>query len=84
MKQIYKLEFESAQLDKWYQRAVTGINIRNEDIPDAMWEKVSRETDNPWQQYNQLRTWVREDTQAVRNVKLYKMVGEPIWEEVIQ
>ncbi len=56
--------------------------VPNSGIPDEHWHKVTRETDNPWQQYNQLRDWDYADIQFVRNVVLEKATSSPIWELV--
>lgn len=57
--------------------------VPNSQIPDEDWHEVTgRATDNPWQQYNQLRQWEAEDREFIRNVRLQKMTSEPQWEEV--
>jgi hypothetical protein len=61
----------------------TTQTVPNSQIPDEDWHPVEgRATDNPWQQYSQLRQWVREDREFVRNVRLQKMTSEPEWAEV--
>lgn len=61
----------------------TTQTVPNSQIPDEDWHEVTgRETDNPWQQYNQLRQWEAADEQFVRNVRLERMAGEPRWEAV--
>jgi hypothetical protein len=50
-------------------------------VPDEFWVKTSRETDNPWQQYNTLKQWAETGTQLIRNVKLFEMSGNPQWVE---
>jgi hypothetical protein len=61
----------------------TTQTVPNSQIPDEDWHAVEgRATDNPWQQYNQLRKWEDEDREFVRNVRLQKMTSEPQWEEV--
>jgi hypothetical protein len=57
--------------------------VPNSLIPDEDWHPVEgRATDNPWQQYNQLRLWEAEDREFIRNVRLQKMTSEPQWEEM--
>lgn len=34
------------------------------------WHSTSKITDNPWQQYNQLKAWAESREQPIRNVKL--------------
>ncbi|HJR04377.1 MAG TPA: hypothetical protein VKA83_22235 [Methylomirabilota bacterium] len=56
--------------------------VPNSEIPDEHWHKVSRETDDPWSQYNTLRAWAAADAQFVRNVVLEKATSAPTWERV--
>jgi hypothetical protein len=61
----------------------TKQTVPNSQIPDEHWDPpISRETGDPWQQYNQLRAWEKEDVQYVRRVRLEK-VAEIKWEEVV-
>ena len=61
----------------------TTQTVLNSQIPDEDWHPVEgRATDNPWQQYNQLRKWESQDREFVRNVRLERMAGEPQWEPV--
>lgn len=89
--QIYRVRFEvvgQTALRKYsnadpllYKN--TTQTVPNSQIPDEDWHEVTgHETDNPWQQYNQLRKWVAEDQGFVRNVRLEKLVSEPRWEAV--
>jgi hypothetical protein len=89
MTDIYRLLFETVKQHELHKycdvnpavyRDVTQTTP-NSQIPDEDWyEVIGHATDNPWQQYNQLRTWEREDAQFVRNVRMQKMVNEPRWE----
>lgn len=57
--------------------------VPNSQIPDEHWHKVEgRPTSEPWQQYNQLRQWDKDDKEFVRNIRLEQMVSEPVWAEV--
>lgn len=59
--------------------------VPNSQIPDDAWYEVKgRETDSPWQQYDQLRQWSAEDRQFVRNIRLEKLASPPVWEPVSQ
>lgn len=61
----------------------TTQTVPNSQIPDEDWHPVEgNATDNPWQQYNQLRQWEAEDREFIRNVRLQKMTRDPQWEEV--
>ena len=57
-------------------------NVPSSQIPDEYWHEVVRETDDPWDQCNTLRTWADADIEQVRNVRLYKMREAPIWDPV--
>lgn len=56
--------------------------VPNSEIPEECWHTVSRETDDPWAQYDQLREWADADREFVRNVVLEEQVSEPAWREV--
>lgn len=57
--------------------------VPNSQIPDEDWHEVTgHETDNPWQQYNQLVAWETQDREFIRNVRLEQLVSEPKWELV--
>jgi hypothetical protein len=61
----------------------TTQTVPNSQIPDEDWHEVTgHETDNPWQQYNQLRKWESEDREFVRKVRLEQLVSGPQWELV--
>lgn len=82
MNKIYKLEFESVSvftlIGSPYYRGEEPC-VKASEVPDKDWVRSSRETDSPWQQYNQLKQWVKDGTQLIRNVKLYEMISEPQW-----
>lgn len=86
----YRISWESVLLDKLHLYADadpalyknTRQVVPNSAIPDEHWQPVSRETDNPWQQYDTLKRWADADTGYVRNVRLEQMVSEPKWREV--
>jgi hypothetical protein len=89
--EIYRVRFEvvGQQALRKYSNADpllyknTTQTVPNSQIPDEDWHEVTgHETDNPWQQYNQLRKWESEDTGFVRNVRLEKLASEPKWEAV--
>jgi len=87
---MYKVEFEVVKQNELYRYSNenpiyyknTTQTVPNSEIPDEHWSKASRETESPWDQYNNLKKWEEEDKGFVRNVKLYKMKSEPEWEEV--
>lgn len=58
--------------------------VPNSQIPDEHWYPMSRETSDPWQQYNQLKKWADADEQFVRNVVLGKQDTQPTWTRVTQ
>lgn len=68
--------------DPTFYKNVTQL-IPNSQIPDEDWYKIEKETDNPWEQYNNLRKWDRENREFVRNVVLEKLVGEPKYEVIV-
>lgn len=89
--EIYRVRFEvvGQQALRKYSNADpllyknTTQTVPNSQIPDEDWHEVTgHETDNPWQQYNQLRAWEAADREFVRNVRLEKLVSEPRWEAV--
>lgn len=56
------------------------------DMPNVFnpeWHTVTSETDDPWDQYNQLKEWERTGEEPIRNVKLEKstVVWKPLDEE---
>lgn len=88
--EIYRVLFETVRQDalRKYANADPAMfknttqTVPNSQIPDEDWHEVTgNATDNPWQQYNQLRKWVAEDREFVRNVRLQRMVSEPEWAE---
>jgi hypothetical protein len=91
MTTIYRIRFQlvgSENLHK-YSNAdpLTHENTRqtvpNSQIPDEDWHEVTgHETDNPWDQYNQLKEWDAADREFVRHIRLEKQVSEPRWELV--
>ena len=81
MSEIYKIEFEIVspigQGFRFYRNEQPICNAS--DVPDEYWTKTSRETDNPWQQYNQLRAWAKTGEQLIRNVCLFKAAKPQEW-----
>lgn len=67
--------------DPLYYKNVTQT-VPNSQIPDEHWHPMSKETGDPWQQYNTLRAWAEADKEFVRNVRLERQVSEPRWEPV--
>jgi hypothetical protein len=57
----------------------TTQTVPNSQIPDEYWHPMVKETDNPWDQFHQLKEWADADTEFIRNVKLEKMVTDPQW-----
>lgn len=89
--EIYRVRFETVYSDalRKYSNADPAMyknttqTVPNSQIPDEDWHEVTgHETDNPWQQYNQLRAWEAADKEFVRNVRLEKLASEPKWEPV--
>lgn len=66
----------------------TTQTVPNSQIPDEDWKPVSVEFDEleyeqrRKDQFEVLKEWEQNDENFVRNVKLYKMPGEPDWEEI--
>ena len=60
----------------------TQQTVPNSLIPDEEWHAVSKETDDPWDQFRQLKQWADEDREFIRKVKLEVQVTQPVWEEV--
>lgn len=86
----YRIRWEAVDLrhlarysnaDPMFYENTTQI-VPNSRIPDEHWHPVSRETDDPWDQYGQLREWADADTGFVRNVVLEEQVSEPQWREL--
>ena len=84
MSQIYKIEFEVVPALGKGSRFYYGDDpiCKPEFVPDEFWAKESRETDDPWDQYHNLRKWQETGEQLIRNVKLYKMKANPEWEPI--
>jgi hypothetical protein len=90
---IYRVRFETVgqgalrkycNADPVMYKNVTQT-VPNSQIPDEDWHEVTgHETDNPWQQYNQLRAWDAADKEFIRNVRLEKLVSDPEWEPVTE
>jgi hypothetical protein len=88
---IYRIKFQTVNqtalkkynnADPLYFRH-TRQTVPNSQILDEDWHDVTTpETDNPWQQYNQLREWSDADKEFIRNVRLEKMANEAEWESV--
>lgn len=60
----------------------TTQTVPNSQIPDEHWHPVSRETSDPWSQYDQLRKWAEADTGFVRKVILEQAASAPTWVRV--
>lgn len=78
---IYKLEFETVSpCGAGYKFYANDEPIcKPDEVPEEYWSKVSRDTDNPWQQYQSLKKWVETGEQLIRNFNLWKMDSEPKW-----
>lgn len=88
---IYRLSWEmvgSTKLSKYCNAdpliySNTTQTVPNSKIPDEDWHAVSKETDNPWDQYYTLKSWADQDREFVRNVKLEEQVTSQVtWREV--
>jgi hypothetical protein len=88
--EFYRLSWEMVDMrslhlfsnaDPLYYKNTTQT-VPNSKIPDEHWHPVSKETSDPWSQYNTLRSWAEADKQFVRNVRLERQVSEPRWEPV--
>ncbi len=88
---MFKLKWEMTKIDKLYkysnadpmQYKNTTQIIPNSQIPDEDWKKVEKEDDiSIMSQFKTLKRWEESDYGFVRNVKLYKMVNKPKWEEI--
>lgn len=86
----YRILFETVYQDRlklymnadpWYFRNVSQT-VCNSQIPDEHWYATVSESDNPWDQYLTLRKWASEDAHFVRNVRLERLVSEPVYEVV--
>lgn len=60
----------------------TKQTVPNSLIPDDHWHVVTRETDDPWDQYATLKEWSDGDREFVRNVRVEKMTTSPSWKAV--
>ena len=86
---IYRVRFETVaqgalrkycNADPVFYKNTTQL-VPNSQIPDEDWYEVTgHETDDPWQQFNQLVAWETEDREFIRNVRLEQLVSEPKWE----
>jgi len=92
MNDLYRLSWEMVRpsrtwaysnADPTYYKNTTQV-VPNSEIPDEDWRPISKETDNPWAQYDTLKLWADSDFGFVRNVRLERMVGEPRWEPVVR
>lgn len=90
MSTVYRIRWELVNLQEmWrysnddpYLYANTMQVVPNSQIPDEHWHAVSRETDNPWDQYDQLKAWADANTGFVRNVVLEQQESQPPWREI--
>jgi hypothetical protein len=74
---IYRIIFETVNLARYPEVE----KLPNSQVPDRYWHEVTTNaTDSPWSQYYTLRKWHREDKNFVRNIRLERMVSEPVWE----
>ena len=91
----YKLSWEMVRVTKLgkYSNADpmyysnTTQTVPNSQIPDEDWHLVSKEFDEHEleerrNQYETLKSWSDADKDFVRNVKLWRMPGEPEWEQI--
>lgn len=85
---IYRLSWEMVNLQElWrysnadpYVYSNTTQTVPNSQIPDEHWHPVSKQTEDPWSQYHQLKAWADADEQFVRDVRLEQQAREPRWE----
>jgi len=69
----YRLSWESpSPIDCATVEAQYGEHIWPQFDWDGLtsWHRVKKITDNPWQQYNQLKVWAASREQPIRNVTL--------------
>ena len=91
----YKLQWEMVRISNLHKYSNadpmfyknTTQTVPNSQIPDEDWNLTIVEFDEDQlesrtEQYNNLKQWADADEQFVRNVKLYKLAGEPQWEEI--
>jgi hypothetical protein len=86
-KPIYRVRFETVSIselhkycnaDPRFYKNVTQL-VPNSQIPDEDWHEVlGHETDNPWDQFNNLMTWVLADREFVRKVTV-ELQPDPTW-----
>lgn len=85
---IYRLTWEMVKLDclrkycnadpSYYKNTIQVVP--NSQIPDEDWKPVSKETEDPWQQYHTLKQWALEDREFIRNVFLEEAeISPPEW-----
>lgn len=87
---IYHLSWEMVRPNNLFKYCnadpMVYSNIRqivpNSQIPDEDWHLVSRETDDPWDQYKTLKAWSEADIEFVRKIKLEIQISSPQWREV--
>lgn len=60
--------------------------VPNSQVPDEDWHEVERvgERESISNQFDTLKEWADADKEFVRNPKMYRLVSEPKWEEVLQ
>jgi hypothetical protein len=51
---------------------------RPEQVAEEHWHRVTRETDNPWQQYHTLKAWAENGRELIRKVHLF-VANETTW-----
>lgn len=86
---IYRVVFDTVRQDRLKEfcdadpatHSGTSQVIPNSRIPEDAWYRVEgRATDNPWEQYRNLRLWAAQDREFVRNVQLERLVMDnPRW-----
>lgn len=80
---MYKLEFEIVSPIGPGGQFYLGEKpvCKPETVPDKFWHGVSHQTNDPWDQYKQLKDWVKTGAQLVRSVHLFE-TSEPDWKEI--
>lgn len=78
---LYKLQFEMVNPigpgSKFYNHGRPVCPPA--EIPDEFWTSITRETTDPWQQHQTLRSWVEGGKHLLRNVRLFRMTATPEW-----
>ena len=58
---------------KYYDQFQRKPICKPEDVDEKDWHEVISNTDDPWDQYSNLKAWAESGEHLIRNVRLYEV-----------